>query len=245
MSKKNQIRIFVPSCLAQNHQLLLTDEQSHYLCNVMRKKNGDEILCFNAQDGEFLARVVEANKKQTKLQILSLARLPQKTPDVWLVLAPLKKNRTDFLIEKAVELGVSKIIPIFTRFGITDKIRPERIKAQLVEAAEQCERFDVPVLEEMSSLNELLKKWPKSRKLFFMDETKTGWPAVDAFGTCKNLPAALLIGPEGGFAPDESVLLRNQPFVCPVSLGPRILRAETAAAAALAVWQAIAGDWKE
>lgn len=245
MSEKNKIRIYVPQNLAPDMEITLPPEQSHYLCNVMRLGSGKIIRCFNENNGEFLAKIIEANKKQTLLQILSLEQLPQKSPDIWLVFAPLKKDRTDFLVEKAVELGVNKIIPVFTRFGITDKIRSDRVKAQLVEAVEQCERFDVPTLDEISDLNSLLKNWPQSRKLFFMDEARTGLPAVDAFDACKNQPAALLIGPEGGFAPEEASLLRRLPFVCPVSLGPRILRAETAATAALAVWQAVAGDWKE
>lgn len=245
MDGKKKIRIFVSMKLEIGELVSLSEAQSHYLCNVMRLKKGDILRCFNAQDGEFLAKIIEANKKQTLLQVLSLERLPRKSPDVWLVFAPLKKDRTDFLIEKAVELGVSKIIPVLTRFGITDKIRAERVKAQLQEAVEQCERFDVPVLEEMSPLEDLLKSWPQSRQLFFMDESRSGKPAFEAFASFGAKPAAILIGPEGGFAPDEAKLLKQQSFVCSVSLGPRILRAETAAAAALAVWQAAAGDWKE
>ena len=134
MSEKSKIRIYVPQNLAPDLEIALPPEQSHYLCNVMRLENGKNIRCFNDKDGEFSALIVGANKKQTILRILSLERLPQKSPDIWLVFAPLKKDRTDFLIEKAVELGVNKIIPVFTRFGITDKIRSDRVKAQLVEA---------------------------------------------------------------------------------------------------------------
>lgn len=245
MSDKNKIRIYTPCSLVSNVEINLTEEQSHYLCNVMRMKPGDRLLCFNAQDGEFSAQIIDANKKQTKLQILSLERKPLKSPDIWLVFAPLKKDRTDFLIEKAVELGVNKIIPISTRFGISDKIRAERIKLQMIEAAEQCERFDLPSLGEMIKLEQLLKTWPPSRMLFFMDESRTGTPVGQVFSRFAGGPAAILIGPEGGFAPEETNLLKKMPFVCATSLGPRILRAETAATAALAVWQAIAGDWKE
>ena len=245
MSERNKIRIYTPCSLTAGAEIWLEEEQSHYLCNVMRMKTGAELLCFNTQDGEFSARITEANKKQTRLQILSLERKPQKSPDIWLVFAPLKKDRTDFLVEKAVELGVSKLVPVATRFGISDKIRRERILLQMIEAAEQCERFDIPQLEEMLKLENLLKTWPESRKLFFMDEQRTGKPALEAFRLSKDEPAAILIGPEGGFASEEAELLKKMPFVCPVSLGPRILRAETAATAALAAWQTIAGDWKE
>ena len=245
MAEKNKIRILVASRLNIGEIIALSQEQSHYLCNVMRLKTGNSILCFNAQDGEFISKIVEAHKKQTKIQILSLERKPQKSPDIWLVFAPLKKDRTDFLIEKAVELGVSRIIPVSTRFGITDKIRTDRINLQMIEAAEQCERFDIPSLDEITKLDDLLKKWPDSRKLFFMDEARTGKNVVEAFDSLKSQAAAILIGPEGGFATEEANLLKQKTFVCPVSLGPRILRAETAATAALAVWQALNGDWKE
>ena len=245
MSDKNKIRIYTPCPLTAGAEIRLEEEQSHYLCNVMRMKAGEELLCFNAQDGEFSARITDANKKQTSLQIVSLERKPQNSPDIWLVFAPLKKDCTDFLIQKAVELGVSRIIPVSTRFGISDNIRAERIYLQMVEAAEQCKRFDVPSLADMTKLELLLKAWPPSRKLFFMDESRTGSPAGQTFEHFAGEPAAILIGPEGGFATEEANLLKSMPFVCPVSLGPRILRAETAATAALAVWQALAGDWKE
>ena len=245
MSEKNKIRVYTPVELSAGNDISLSEEQSHYLCNVMRLETNDKIRCFNASNGEFLAQIVAAHKKQTILRILSLERKAQKSPDIWLVFAPLKKDRTDFLIEKAVELGVNKIIPVSTRFGISDKIRTERIRLQMIEAAEQCERFDVPQLAEMLKLEDLLKTWPENRTLFFMDEKRTGLPVSQAFCNTKNKPAAILIGPEGGIAPEESEFLKKRPFVCPVSLGPRILRAETAAAASLAVWQAISGDWKE
>lgn len=245
MSEKNKVRIYISDDLFENIDITLPEEQSHYLCNVMRMKKGDQLLCFNALNGEFSAQILDPNKKQTKIKILSLKRKPQKSLDIWLVFAPLKKDRTDFLIEKAVELGVSRLIPVATRFGITDKIRTDRINLQMIGAAEQSERFDIPVLDDIVSLDVLLKNWPMSRKLFFMDENRSGKNAVAAFSSLSTKSAAILIGPEGGFSEKEAELLKKQSFVCPVSLGPRILRAETAATAALAVWQAVAGDWKE
>ena len=245
MSEKSKIRLYVSRPLAALAEITLEEEQSHYLCNVMRMKEGGTLSCFNAVDGEFSAVMTVAHKRQARLKIGSRIRASRACPDIWLLFAPLKKDRMDFLVEKAVELGVSRLVPVITRFGITDKIRAERLLAQMTEAAEQCERLDVPGLGSAVGLEELLNNWDVSRPLFFMDERGQGRPAAEAFAGLKDCPAALLIGPEGGFAGEEAALLYQKPFVRGVSLGPRILRAETAAAAALAVWQAVAGDWKE
>lgn len=245
MSFKVKIRLYVARPLREAAEVILGEEQSHYLCNVMRLKEGDKLSCFNAEDGEFSAVITVAHKKQARLQTGSRIRAPRTSPDIWLLFAPLKKDRTDFVIEKAVELGASRLVPVLTRFGITDKIRAERLRAQMIEAAEQCGRLDIPELSPAVGLTELLSGWDSSRKLFFMDERGQGRPAAEAFTDFKDCPGALLIGPEGGFSEEEAAELYRQPFVCGVALGPRILRAETAAAAALSVWQAVAGDWKE
>lgn len=244
MSEKSKIRLYVEQPLTAEKIIVLPEEQSHYLCNVMRLNNGEILSCFNGRNGEFGAVVEQIHKKQTRLKLQAQTRVPQLTPDIWLLFAPLKKDRMDFLIEKAVELGVAGLVPVITRHTITDKIRPERLRAQIIEAAEQCERLDVPVLEEPKRLDEVLKNWNTARRLFFMDERGSGQSAAEAFAAFTG-PAALLIGPEGGFSEDEAAQLRQESFVTPVSLGPRILRAETAAASALAVWQASAGDWRK
>ncbi len=243
MKNQTKIRIFAGCRLEEGREALIAEEASHYLCNVMRLKTGDKIICFNGSDGEFAAEITNANKKQTALKILKLLRKPKPAPNIWLLFAPLKKDRTDFLIEKAVELGAAKLVPVVTDYAITDKIRADRIQAQIIEAAEQCERLDIPELAPVIKLEALLNNWDSKRKLYFMDERGKGKPCADAFEP--QCPAALLIGPEGGFSDKEADILYKSEFVQPVSLGPRILRAETAAAAALAVWQAVAGDWKE
>lgn len=161
---------------------------------------------------------------------------------MWLLFAPVKKDRTDFVIEKATELGAGKIIPVITRHTITDKVRVERLRAQAAEAAEQSRRVEVPEIGAPVRLEKLLADWDPARRLFFMDESGRGRPAAEAFGEYQG-PAALLVGPEGGFAEEELNGLRSRPFARAVSLGPLILRAETAAAAALSVWQAISGLW--
>ncbi len=241
MNNKLKIRLYVDSPLSENARVDLSEAASHYLCMVMRLKAGDEFCCFNAADGEFAARLETPHKKQSTARLAQRLCLPRRTPDIWLAFAPLKKDRTDFLVEKAVELGVSKLMPVVTRYGITDKIRPERLIAQMTEAAEQCGRFDIPELAATQSFETMLKNWDASRTLYFLDERGGGLPCGEAFAARS---AAVLVGPEGGFAPEEAQQLYNLPFVKPVSLGPRILRAETAATAALAVWQAVAGDWK-
>lgn len=164
-------------------------------------------------------------------------------PDLWLLFAPVKKDKTDFIIEKAGELGVRKIIPTITKHTISDRVKTERYLAQAVEACEQCRRVDVPEIGEPVTLSALLKSWDRQRILYYMDETGNGANIYQAFGS-KTAPAAILVGPEGGFSPTELELLAAQDFTLGVSLGPRILRAETAAAAALSCWQAICGDWK-
>lgn len=212
----------------------------------MKAKIGDPILLFNAENGEFLAKVTEINKKNVRLSLLQQTRVPTCVPDVWLLFAPLKKDQTDYVIQKATELGCAKIIPVITQFCITDKTKTDRFRAQAIEAAEQSRRIDVPLIDEAVPLMKILSSWDKNRPLFFMDETGKGLPVRDAFLKAKEKrfsSAALLVGPEGGFSLEELSFLRSLPFAYSVSLGPRILRAETAAVAALACWQALLGDW--
>ena len=155
-----------------------------------------------------------------------------------------KKDQTDFIIQKAVELGARRLQPVITRRTITDKVRRERFRAQGIEAAEQCRRLDVPEINEAQSLEKVLQNWDKSRRLFFMDETGHGLPVCRAFAAAA-APAAILVGPEGGFSTEELQRLRGLEFAQGVTLGPRILRAETAVAAALSCWQSLSGDWAD
>ncbi len=242
---KNKIRLFVETPLTSAAEVDLSADAAHYLCNVMRLNEGDALSCFNAADGEYDARIIRAGKKNCRVRILSQIKAPAVSPDIWLLFAPLKKDKTDFVIEKATELGVRAIIPVITRNTITERVKTERFIAQAKEASEQCERTDVPVVRPPVALGTLLDSWPAERILFFLDESLGGADCVSAFDQLKGQPAAVLVGPEGGFTPGEKAELDNLPFVRGISLGPRILRAETAACAALAVWQAVAGDWKK
>jgi len=241
--QKSNIRLYIEAPLSAGQKVTLDVRRSHYICNVMRLQEGDMINCFNGKDGEFECRLALAHKKESVLDVVRQTRKMIGVPDIWLLFAPVKKDCTDFIIEKAVELGARKICPVITRYTINKETRLERFCAQAVEASEQCRRVEVPEVLPSVSLEKILASWDKKRKLFFMDETGGGKTAVEVFQKNKGCPAAVLVGPEGGFAAEELALLRRLDFAEAVSLGPRILRAETAVAAALAVWQATAGDW--
>ncbi len=243
--QKNKIRLFVEEPLAEKQQIVLDVRRSHYISNVMRLSEGTIISCFNGKDGEFDCCLTVAHKKECVLDVVQQTKPVSFCPDIWLLFAPVKKDCTDFIVEKSVELGVRKICPVITRYTINKEVRLERFQAQAIEAAEQCRRVEVPEVVEAVSLEKLLQNWDVRRKLFFMDESGNGAPTMTTFHQNKGMPAAVLIGPEGGFAPEEFDLLRQQKFTQAVSLGKRILRAETAVAAALSVWQAVAGDWNE
>lgn len=240
---KKKIRLFVSSPLREGAELLLPEASSHYLCNVMRLQNGQVISCFNAVDGEFDCHIENIHKKQCRIKVEKKIRSPQPETDLWLLFAPVKKEQTDFIIEKATELGVSKIIPVITARTIVGSVRTERFAARAVEAAEQCGRISIPQIAVPLRLEEALNEWDAKRLLFFMDEKGKGVSCREAFGKAQSIPAAVLTGPEGGFSEEEANMLYRKPFVRGVSLGPRILRAETAVVAALSVWQAVAGDW--
>jgi len=242
LSKNTGIRLYVDTSLAIGREVVFNEEQSRYLGAVMRLSEGDEILLFDGSNGEFAAEIAALGKKTASATVCRQTKVFMPAADVWLLFAPVKKDRTDFIIEKATELGAGKIIPVITRHTITDKVRTERFRAQAAEAAEQSRRLEVPEIGNAVHLEKLLKDWDPSRRLFFMDESGRGLPAVEAFGGY-NGPAALLIGPEGGFAEQELNDLRSRSYARAVSLGSLILRAETAVAAALSVWQAVSGSW--
>lgn len=208
----------------------------------MRLGVGDSVHVFNGVDGEFQAAVVKADRRGGVLEVAEQTAPLQMPPDLWLVFAPLKKARTDYIVEKAVELGVSRILPVQTRLTNAERIRQDRLQAHAVEAAEQCGATFVPVVEELQSFQGLLDRWPEGRRLVFADEALAGedrsLPPRDG------MPTAIVIGPEGGFSEEERRRLRGLPQVWPISLGPRILRADTAAVAAVSLWQQACGDWQ-
>ena len=238
----SKIRLYTETMLTLGSEVELNEEQSRYLGSVMRVSQGDEVFLFDGKNGEFSAQATSVGKKKVSLIVNRKTKDFFCAEDVWLLFAPIKKDRTDFVIEKSTELGVRKIIPTLTRYTISEKVRTDRFRAQVVEASEQSRRLDLPQIEEPQKLEKLLENWDSSRHLFFMDETGEGASAVKTFSQNRGA-AALLIGPEGGFAEDELKKLRSCPFAKAVSLGPLILRAETAVAAALSLWQAVNGNW--
>lgn len=244
MKKKNKIRLYVENELSTNVSITLNEAQTHYLCNVLRQEMGDTLNCFDNRNGEFVCEITAIHKKNCELAVLEKVREFHQCPDLWLLFAPVKKDKTDFIIEKATELGVRRIIPAITARTVAEKVRHERFCAQAVEAAEQCRRVDLPEISPAQTLTALLKDWDKSRILYYMDESGNGESALKAFNP-QQQSSAVLVGPEGGFAEQEFKLLRSLPFTRSVSLGPRILRAETAVVAALSLWQAVCGDWSK
>jgi 16S rRNA (uracil1498-N3)-methyltransferase len=236
-------RLFVTVTLEPGATVALDEGQTHYLLHVLRAKAGDRVLLFNGRDGEWQAEIAVAGKHGVSLDVRTQT-LPQvSVPDLWLAFAPVKKTPSDYLVQKATELGVSKLQPVFTRRTIVTRINQERLLANVVEAAEQSGRLTVPDIGEATALDKALAAWPRQRALFFCDEGGDAVPLADAARKAGDGSAAILTGPEGGFDPAERESLRALSFVTPVSLGPRILRADTAALAALAIWQSVKGDW--
>ena len=246
MARKNRIRLYIDTALDNGFEIKLSDSQSHYLLHVMKLSAGDELLAFDNRSGEYLCSVKEAAKKSVTLNILDKTRGFFRPPDVWMLFAPVKKDQTDYIIQKATELGATALVPVITSRTIADKVRTDRFKAQAIEAAEQSRRIDIPEIFEAVSFDKLLSDWDGERKLFYLDETGAGDTIFKSFSEAARQNSgktALLTGPEGGFSEAELTALRQAAFSRGVSMGERILRAETAVAAALACWQAIAGDW--
>ena len=237
----SEIRLHVDQPLAQGQAVALSQDQAHYLVGVMRLAVGDPVLLFNGRDGEWRATLAAAGKRNAIATCEARTRPLHLPPDLWLLFAPIKKARTDFIVEKAVELGVARILPVQTRHTNAERIRQDRLQAHATEAAEQCGATFVPEVADLQPLARLLAQWPEDRRLYWCDETALGQPATLTPATG---PAAILIGPEGGFSAEEAAKLRSRPDVTPLSLGPRILRADTAAVAAIALWQAACGDWR-
>jgi 16S rRNA (uracil1498-N3)-methyltransferase len=235
-------RIFVAASLAAGGEHPLGRAQGHYLADVMRLKPGDPVRVFNAADGEWLAYVVAAKKTVTiRCERHLAAATPP--PDIDYVFAPLKHLRLDYIVQKATELGVRRLKPVFTRRTIATRVNVERMRANAIEAAEQCNLVYVPEVYEPEPLDRLLSEWENGRAAVYCDESAPVANPLAALGSL-HLPLAVIVGPEGGFTPEEQKHLQNQPFVTAISLGPRTLRADTAAMAALSLVQAALGDWR-
>lgn len=236
-----KVRLFVEQPLGEGQSVALTREQAHYLFGVMRLGEGDAVALFNGKDGEWRAGVADAGKRGGTLVCAEQSAPQGAPPDLWLLFAPIKKARTDFIVEKAVEMGAARIFPVQTEFTNSERIRRDRLQAHAVEAAEQCGITYVPEVAELERLDRVLSGWPAGRRLMFCDEALAGQGGglPDTPG-----PWAILIGPEGGFSEAERVRLASLDFAHAVALGPRILRADTAAVAALTLWQARLGDWR-
>lgn len=234
-------RLFVETELADGAEIRVDGGQAHYLISVMRLKPGAPVKLFDDRTGEWLAQATAVGRRDLVLTVTGRLRKREPVPDLWLCAAPIKKGRVDWVAEKACELGVARLVPVLTRRTVIDRLNGERLRAHMIEAAEQCGRTALPVLAEPVKLAALLRDWPEKRTLFFADETG-GAPALEAMRAHPG-PGAILIGPEGGFDPEERDAIRALPQSIGISLGPRILRAETAAAAATSLWMAAAGDW--
>jgi 16S rRNA (uracil1498-N3)-methyltransferase len=241
-----KIRLFVEAPLLSRARITLTEPQAHYLLRVMRARSGDRVLLFNGRDGEWRAEIADARKHTATLLCESKTTAQSDAPDLWLAFAPIKKTPADYIAQKATELGVRALQPVLTRRTIARRVNTARLRANAVEAAEQSGRLSVPDILEPVDLNALLKSWPKNRRIVFCDEAGEAQPIAEALERERGLADAwaVLTGPEGGFDPEERAAIRAGASVLPVTLGPRIMRADTAALAALAVWQAIVGDWR-
>ena len=246
LSYKAKIRLYFPGKISLKSSVKLENKQFHYLINVMRKKIDDSILVFNNVNGEFLAKISEINKNTIIIDIIKKIRDVKIENDIWLLFAPVKKSPTEYIVQKATELGVSKIIPIITERTITKNLNLKRMQDIAIESSEQCERITIPEVCAMKKLKDLIPNWDNDRIIFFCDETIRNNDAVKI--EFQNLTTksfgAILVGPEGGFSANETNYLREKKFIRPIDLGPRILRSDTAVITALSFWHFLNGDIK-
>lgn len=250
MTYKAKTRLYVDHALPGSGSIELDKAQTHYLATVLRVKEGTIIHLFNGRDGEWQTVVTRVTRKAVDLLVQEKVREQGQEPDLWLCFAPLKKARIDFLAQKATELGASRLIPVMTSYTQSERVNIDRLKANALEAAEQCERLMVPAVQEPIKFSTLLADWPEDRHILFCDERRDGSSAIEALAPLKPTskaekasPWAIFIGPEGGFDSGESEQLRAHKKAVTIALGPRILRADTAAMAALTLWQSVIGDW--
>jgi 16S rRNA (uracil1498-N3)-methyltransferase len=245
MIERRTPRLYAAARLASGAEIELDRAQAHYLRSVLRLGTGKAVAVFNATDGEWLCRVSEIGKGASLAVERQLREPePEAETDLWLIFAPIKRTRLDWLVEKATELGVSALLPVWTARTQVERVNLERLRAHAIEAAEQSERVSVPEIRAPEALHRVLASWPAARRLVLCDESGAGEPISDAAARLPAGPVALLVGPEGGFDETELDAMGKLSFVTRVGLGPRVLRAETATLAAVAVFQAIAGDWR-
>lgn len=236
-----KIRLYIDSELGQGQRVTLSRDQAHYLFGVMRQTEGGFVSLFNGRDGEWRAEIIEASKRAGTILCVDQSAPLRLPPDLWLLFAPIKKARTDFIVEKATEMGAARIVPMLTDFTNSERVRRDRLQAHAVEAAEQCGGTFVPEVAEATRLDRMLADWDPARRILFCDEALAGQG-----GDLADLPPgpwAILIGPEGGFSDAERDRLAALDHAHAIALGPRILRADTAAVAALTLWQTTLGDW--
>jgi len=238
-----KVRLYVEAALAGGARVAPDEGQAHYLLHVMRAKEGDKISLFNGRDGEWLAHVAEVKKRACTFVCKHRLAPQTDVPDLWLCFAPIKKTPADYMVQKATELGVSALQPVLTRRTIVTRVNLDRMRTNAIEAAEQSGRMTVPEIREPVTLEKLLRDWPAARRILFCDEAGEAPPIAEALREGGPGSWAIVTGPEGGFDPAERALIRAHPAAIPVTLGRRILRADTAALAALAVWQSLKGDW--
>jgi 16S rRNA (uracil1498-N3)-methyltransferase len=246
VNERRTPRLYVSAGLSAGSEIELERQQAHYLGSVLRLGPGTEVAVFNAAEGEWLCRIEEIGKGKARLRVERQLRRTELEDalDLWLLFAPIKRARLDWLVEKATELGITALMPVWTQRTQAERINLDRLRAHAVEAAEQSERLSVPELRAPERLDRLLAAWPGARRLVVCDESGAGEPISDAAARLPPGPVALLVGPEGGFDETELDAIGKLSFVTRVGLGPRVLRAETATLAAVAVFQAIAGDWR-
>lgn len=243
---RTKIRLHVAADLSAGGPVWLERDQAHYLTGVMRQPIGALVALFNGRDGEWVSEIVDVGKRNVKLVCREQTQVQSAPPDLWLCFAPIKKARTDFIAEKASEMGCRRLVPMLTRNTNSERVNVARLHAHGVEAAEQCGLVSVPEVSEPIRLDRMLDSWDEARQVLFCDERLAGEQPVTSYqGTDQATgPWAVLIGPEGGFSEDEAERLHKLPYAHPVALGPRVLRADTAAVAALTFWQMTFGDWR-
>lgn len=243
-SKRTAQRLFLEARLQAGERIACSPEQANYLLNVLRLGTNAEVLAFNGHDGEWSVRLIDVGKRRCALECVERTRAQTSGPDIHYLFAPLKHARLDYMVQKATELGVAKLQPVLTRRTITARVNGERMRANAIEAAEQCGILRVPEVAAPERLETVLQNWDERRALVFCDEAAEVASPLAALARLEGRPLAVLIGPEGGFERAEQAMLRGKSFALPISLGPRIMRADTAAVAALALVNAALGDWR-
>jgi len=237
-------RLFVDAELAAGVEITCDAGQANYLLNVLRLKSGADVRVFNGRDGEWHAEILAARRGKCTLGAKERLREQTTAQDIDYLFAPLKKARLDYMVQKATELGVAALRPVMTAYTVPDRVNLERMRANAIEAAEQCNMLNLPDIAEPRALADVLAEWPPERRLIFCDEAAPVASPIDALSAIPPGPLAVLIGPEGGFSPHERADLLAAAFTVPISLGPRVMRADTAAVAALAIVNAVLGDWR-